>query len=189
MVAEAARRAGEAGVDGWTEHRVADAAALPFPSGAFDAVRAERVFQHLPDPERAFAELVRVTRPGGRVVVADTDYATVSVAAAAVDLERRLARFLGDRMVRNGYAARGLCQHFARHGLRERTVELVPLVLTDYALFRYGLLMDEVEAAAEAAGALSRAELDLLRAGWERAAAEGGFLYTDHGLLIAGRKP
>ncbi|MCZ7526825.1 MAG: class I SAM-dependent methyltransferase [Acidimicrobiia bacterium] len=48
---------------------VADVGDLPFGDGAFDAAVAITVLEFVPDPDRAFAELVRVTRPGGRVVV------------------------------------------------------------------------------------------------------------------------
>src|SRR5262249_14256343 len=64
------------------DFRVADAYALPFDDGTFDACRADRVFHHLVDPEKALAEMVRVTRPGGRVVVSDTDYDTLVGEAA-----------------------------------------------------------------------------------------------------------
>jgi SAM-dependent methyltransferase len=49
-------------------HRV-DPARLPFPDGEFDRVVVVDMLEHAPD-ERAFAaELARVTRPGGRLVV------------------------------------------------------------------------------------------------------------------------
>ncbi|MEA2255725.1 MAG: hypothetical protein QOG35_1770 [Solirubrobacteraceae bacterium] len=47
-----------------------DAEALPFADGDFDAVVAGFVLNHLPDPDRAIAELARVLAPGGRVAVA-----------------------------------------------------------------------------------------------------------------------
>jgi ubiquinone/menaquinone biosynthesis C-methylase UbiE len=53
---------------------MADAQHLPFADGVFDGCRAERVLQHLPDPAEALAEMVRVTRPGGLVLVGDTDW-------------------------------------------------------------------------------------------------------------------
>ena len=44
----------------------AEAAALPFPDGAFDAVVACLVFEHIDAVDEALAEVGRVLRPGGR---------------------------------------------------------------------------------------------------------------------------
>jgi len=44
----------------------AGAAALPFADGAFDAVVACLVFEHIEAPDAAVAEVARVLRPGGR---------------------------------------------------------------------------------------------------------------------------
>lgn len=49
--------------------RLADAAALPFADGTFDAALCLDVFEHVPDDRRAAAELLRVLRPGGQAVV------------------------------------------------------------------------------------------------------------------------
>lgn len=48
---------------------IADAHRLPFSDGVFDAVIALNTFEHLRAPETAAAEIRRVLRPGGRVVV------------------------------------------------------------------------------------------------------------------------
>jgi ubiquinone/menaquinone biosynthesis C-methylase UbiE len=48
-----------------------DMESLPFPDHSFDAVVTRYTFHHLLAPERAMAELARVCRPGGRVVVCD----------------------------------------------------------------------------------------------------------------------
>jgi ubiquinone/menaquinone biosynthesis C-methylase UbiE len=51
--------------------RVADAEALPFEDGEFDAVLSTFGVTFTPDPSRAGAELVRVCRPGGRIGLAN----------------------------------------------------------------------------------------------------------------------
>ena len=54
------------------EFGVGDAEALDFGDATFDAVRAERVLQHLDHPATAIGEMARVVRPGGRVSVFDS---------------------------------------------------------------------------------------------------------------------
>jgi ubiquinone/menaquinone biosynthesis C-methylase UbiE len=55
------------------QFQVADASALPFDDDSFDAAVSSLVLHHLPEAARAGAvqELLRVVRPGGRVVLAD----------------------------------------------------------------------------------------------------------------------
>ncbi len=49
----------------------ADALALPFTDGVFDAVTISFGLRNVADPDAALAELARVTRPGGRLVVCE----------------------------------------------------------------------------------------------------------------------
>jgi len=44
---------------------------LPFPDNSFDGSLTRYTFHHLEQPRAALRELVRVTRPGGRIVVVD----------------------------------------------------------------------------------------------------------------------
>ena len=67
MVAAAERNANLLGFD--IEGRVADAELLPYDDATFDLVVGHAVIHHLPDVEKAFREMVRVLRPGGRVVI------------------------------------------------------------------------------------------------------------------------
>ncbi|MFE9597918.1 methyltransferase domain-containing protein [Streptomyces hokutonensis] len=53
-----------------------DALSLPVPDASVDVVWCERVLQHLAEPDKAVAEMARVLRPGGRVALLDTDWAT-----------------------------------------------------------------------------------------------------------------
>lgn len=47
----------------------ANAESLPFPESSFDAAFATLVFCSIPKPENAFAELIRVVKPNGKIVL------------------------------------------------------------------------------------------------------------------------
>ena len=65
-------RANLAGFDN-IEYHEADGAHLPFPDESLDAVFANMYLHHTTDPLAAIREMVRVLRPGGRLVITDMD--------------------------------------------------------------------------------------------------------------------
>jgi ubiquinone/menaquinone biosynthesis C-methylase UbiE len=76
------------------EFRNGDASALPVENGAFDAVLCVQVLEYLGDAAGGIAEMTRALRPGGRAVIWDTDWATVSWHSSdAVRMQRVLAAF------------------------------------------------------------------------------------------------
>ncbi|HXY80832.1 MAG TPA: methyltransferase domain-containing protein [Gaiellaceae bacterium] len=62
-----------------------DAESLPFEDGSFDLVGTLRTLHHVPRPELVVAELVRVTRPSGRILVVDQIAPVDPLQALAVD--------------------------------------------------------------------------------------------------------
>ena len=66
------QRAGHEGV----ELVAGDALALPFADASFDAVTISFGLRNTQDVDRALAELLRVTRPGGRLVVCEFSHPT-----------------------------------------------------------------------------------------------------------------
>ncbi len=55
------------------EYHEADGSSLPFPEDSLDAVFANMYLHHAADPLAAIREMVRVLRPGGRLVITDMD--------------------------------------------------------------------------------------------------------------------
>jgi SAM-dependent methyltransferase len=68
MVEVAKRNGAALGFD--IDGRVADAESLPYDDNSFDLVVGHAVLHHIPDVERAFREVLRVLKPGGRFVFA-----------------------------------------------------------------------------------------------------------------------
>lgn len=189
MVAEADRRAAAAGVAAFVRHHAGDATALPFANGEFDAARSERLFLHLAEPERAVAEMVRVTRPGGWVALMDTDWGTRSVDTPDVELERRMARVLAELCLANGYSGRRLYGMARRAGLRDLQVDVLPLCVTDYPLWRMLSRMDVAGEEAVRAGAMTADEVRRLDDGWRALGEEGTFFALTAMVLVSGRRP
>jgi arsenite methyltransferase len=76
MLALAARRC--EGAEN-VEFREADATSLPVADASFDLALCVQVLEYVADPAVALAEMHRALRPGGRVVIWDIDWATVSL--------------------------------------------------------------------------------------------------------------
>jgi ubiquinone/menaquinone biosynthesis C-methylase UbiE len=72
MLNEARRKTALTNVSVWFEQ--GDAENLPFTARVFDLVICRHVLWTLPHPEAAVAEWVRVLRPGGRLVVLDSQF-------------------------------------------------------------------------------------------------------------------
>ncbi|TVR62964.1 MAG: methyltransferase domain-containing protein [Gemmatimonadales bacterium] len=95
LIERAESRIREQGLGDRIQFQPASMASLPYRDGVFDVVVAELGLTASVDPATAIAELVRVTRPGGHVVIVHL------VWKASVDPERRdvLTRHLGARPV------------------------------------------------------------------------------------------
>ena len=72
-VDEAIRLTDAAGLAGRVSFETMDGRRLSYPDGAFDAVFASRVLVHAFDPEGILSEMLRVLRPGGRLLVVEPD--------------------------------------------------------------------------------------------------------------------
>ena len=59
--------------------RQADIFALPFEDDSFDVVFSQTVLYHIPNPEKALAEIKRVLRPGGLVALRDAINASIII--------------------------------------------------------------------------------------------------------------
>ncbi len=130
MLNEARQAALDAGCQDRVEHRMGSALGLPLTDDSVAACRAERLLQVVsPDQaEPILAEMNRVTRAGGRIVLADTDWASASVDFSDSVLERHLMMFFSQRMRPNGFAGRHLATLCRDQGMGAIRVDVVAMV-------------------------------------------------------------
>ncbi len=129
MITEAKRRTLGSGLP--IEFYTASVDVLPFLEGTFDGCRADRLLQHLDDPRRTLREMVRVIRPGGRIVVSEPDWETLLVDADRA-VTRKILNARSDRY-RSGWIGRQLAGLFLSCGVSDVvTMPPVTFVVTTY---------------------------------------------------------
>lgn len=176
----------EAGLGDAIEFKPADCRMLPFPDASFDVVVAATTLSHVPDPGRALAEMVRVTRPGGRVGVFDVDGDLTLFAHPDRELTRKIVAAYSDLGWVNGLFVRGLPGLMAGLGIvNVKTRGFMPLESGGY----YANRAERSAEAAAQAGVITKEELarwlQVLRA----ELAAGRFLGGQLHLFVWGTRP
>lgn len=134
---------------------IADAHDLPFADGTFDAAFCSGTLHHLSRPGRGIAELVRVTKPGGRVAAMEPNWKFPStlLVGASTRAERNVFKISPASLEAWGRAA----------GLED--VRLERLLYTPPAPRSWGPAWDAVDRAVARVPGLRRWSIMLLLAG------------------------
>ncbi|MGI5467606.1 methyltransferase domain-containing protein [Streptomyces sp. CA-132043] len=185
MVDEARRRSAQ-GPDLPVGFSIEDMRKMTFADASFDATTAKLVRQHCDDLDAADDELMRVTRPGGRIAVFDYDFDTLTVDHPDRTRTREAVHCFCDGH-RNGWNGRALGRRFLERGLRE--VSLTPYtVRMPFPFFRRS--MEGRLGQAQASGALSWSIEEI--ADWwaplTEAEQRGWFFASITGFVLAGTR-
>jgi len=165
-----------------------DAYALPYPTQSFDAAHCERVLIHLNDPSAALSEMRRVVRPGGRIVVAEPDWASLIIDSTDHEALALLAR----KAVRCAQPCIGreLNRRLAATGLIDRRIETIQIFTLDYnELVSYGLDLPQAADALAAEGRLARERAQTIIDDLAIANRDGTFCAFGGCFLARGRVP
>jgi ubiquinone/menaquinone biosynthesis C-methylase UbiE len=117
MVGQAQRKAAECQAS--IRFEEADAEQMPFAAASFDIAVSRHLLWTLPHPDQAMSEWVRVLRPGGRLIIIDSQ-ADVSASPEPLDNARRSPEYaaIGDRLpFVGGWRREEIEKLFAAHRL------------------------------------------------------------------------
>jgi ubiquinone/menaquinone biosynthesis C-methylase UbiE len=182
MIGEARKRS--LATDARIEFIEGSALALPYPDESFDRVRTDRVLVHLQEPARALAEMVRVVRPGGRVVVSELDLGTQFLDSRDQQTTQRVLSSFADRTV-SGRIGRALPRLLGEAGLSD--IECAPRVIRTNLKF-FHRMIDGHLGHPDVVKEFGKGELD---AWWQDLAAADAAARFNYGvtvLTVAGRK-
>jgi len=157
-----------------------DASRLPFPNGAFDLVLCRLAFHHFIDPAAALAEMARVCRRDGRVVIEDV---IVSEHPERAAYQNRFEN-LRDESHTRALPLSALLQLFAGAGLEVEAVQTGTLEqnLDDW-LVRAGTPPDR---AAQVRALIERDAAEDL-SGTRPLRRNGSFVFTQRTAIVVGR--
>ena len=167
--------------------KVGAGAALSAEDATYDAAFGARLLLHVADPLPVVAEMARVVKPGGRVVLMDWDFETVTVSHPDRELTRRLLHWRCDHHSGDNWSGRRLLGHALAAGLRDVTVVPVVTVARDEAAALTGSMFRVAEVARDG-GAVTFAEYDAWTGELRRQLAEGRFLASITYFIVRGRR-
>jgi arsenite methyltransferase len=114
-----------------TEFHAGDALALPFGDGSFDAAVATQVYEYVDDMPAALAEAHRILRPGGRLLVLDTDWGSIVWRSSDDERMRRVLR-AWDEHLADPHLPRRLTALLREAGFGVARREAIPLLNAGY---------------------------------------------------------
>ena len=164
---------------------------MEFPDNSFDFAFARLLFQHLPDPVGAAKEVLRVLKPGGKLVISDIDDKLhLFDPPAPPEVEAIQERFREDQAKKGGnrYIGRRLLRIMKEAGFRNMDLEMLMLhnevVDTEQLIPRD--IHNEIESLVKA-GMVNQQEADMMLADHEHFMASDPIIMI-HFLMACGEK-
>ena len=171
------------------EFRACDATEQPFDDGMFDAVTATQVLCYVSDPENAIREMYRLLRPGGRLVIMDTDWQSVVWNAADGDLMRRaIALVTSD--YENAHVPRTLSSDLNAGGFAEIERSVFTILNWDQNSDGYSTVMARsIRQLAEHSDSFGGSDLALWEADQSERIATGTYMFSLNRYIFKAVRP
>lgn len=125
------------------EFTLADVTAMPHADASFDLALATQVYEYVEDIDGALRELARVVKPGGRVLLVDTDWES-AVWASSDNARMRLVLDTWNEHIPHPQLPRDLKRRMQQAGFKSVRVEIVPILNLAYDPQTYSIGMMDV---------------------------------------------
>lgn len=185
MIRTAIERTGSTNLP--VEFRLGNVMQLDFPDASFDGVCADRVLHHITAFEQAFAEMVRVTRTGGRIVIFEPDFDGIIISSPDTQIARQVIHTYTDRFP-HGQCGRHLYRLYREAGLQEVGLRAIPFPLTEVALAEQLIGLSSVVNAVAANHPEQAEQANRWLSDIQQADRDGTFFFMLLGFMVVGTK-
>jgi arsenite methyltransferase len=170
------------------QFELGDAAQLPFDDRTFDAVMSSQVFEYLENVIGGLQEIYRVLRPGGRVLIHDTDWGTLLWRSSDT---QRMARVMTawDRHLTDPHLPQTLASKLRDAGFSETKAETIVQLENEFDPGSVsGVLMRFITGYVESQG-IPAVEASAWKEDLENLGAAGDYFFSSNEYIFVGRKP
>jgi len=172
----------------WVEFHRADATQLPFPDQDFDAVISTQVLEYVRDVDAALAEIHRVIRPAGRVVIVDTDWDSIVWHSPNSE---RMSRVLAawEQHAANCYLPRTMSDQLRHAGFQVEAEKVIPLFNPAYDANTYSnRIIDSIVAFVTGRNGIVRAEAEAWAQELRQVGERGEYFFSLNRYLFLARR-
>jgi arsenite methyltransferase len=165
-----------------------DAVSLPFGDATFDAAVSTQVYEYVNGLTEAFNELYRVLRPGGRVVIIDTDWDS---AIWQVDDRSLMTRVMDTWKSRfaHPYLPRTLRRRLREAGFINQQTSSLTILNTDYNDTAYSIRHLPIMIRFLVQNGLSESDVTRWVKDLERQGSQGAYFFSLNRYLFVASKP
>ncbi len=168
--------------------QVGEATKLPFSDSIFDAAMSSQTFEFVDDVPAALAEMFRVLRPGGRLLIHDTDWGTICWRSSDPGRMARIMKALEGAFA-DPHLPQALAERLTAAGFADVRAEPFVQLEIDYDPLGVSAVLTESIPSYVTSNGISRDEADAWAADLLEHASRGEYFFSSTEYIFTGIRP
>ncbi|MDB5031648.1 methyltransferase domain-containing protein [Mucilaginibacter sp.] len=165
-----------------------EASTIPFETETIAGLRAERLIQHLKEPENTMLEMRRVLKRGHPLAIIETDWASLTFYNEYLPIEKKIISFLTDKKINNGIAAKKLTAYMDSAGFKDIKIEIFPFIIRTLKEANEYLWIERMIDEAETEGFINQQEKEIFINAMHEADTKNYFVCSINVVIVSSIK-